>query len=237
MTTNHIEKFWVSATSEHVTRVMNGVTVEARFRDGATERWIEGLHLGGWTKDNRYPWLDESRSGWNLCQVYAPPQWWLGKPDPGEDYRLLGKFPDEAVQGGDFIKNTSGGWTQLANGCNPTQAEGIWYRRRIEQPKPEPKYAVGQRVKIIGPVRGDGPIYNWTKEMDEYIGAVGTVRLKPTQDPEGTFYAVGEIVGWSFREDYLEAFVEPKHYVLQVGDTADTPRRHIKVTEDGIEVT
>ena len=133
---SHIEKFWVPATSEHVTRVMNGVTVEARFRDHESKPWDEGEHLGGWLEGR---WKKAGLGSWNYCQVYDPPQWWLDKPDPGEDYRLLEKFPDEPVQGGDFAYNGSG-WIELKGGCNPTQGERIWYRRKIEQPKPEPKH-------------------------------------------------------------------------------------------------
>ena len=241
MTTNYIEKFWRPATDKDVVDVMNSKEIEARFRDGAADRWIGESSLGGWVKDTCYPWLDESRSGWTYCQVYAPPQWFLDKPKPGEGYRLLGKFPDEALQPGDEAFNLRGGgkWEPSFNvETGYGQNESTWYRRRIEPPKLEPKFKVGQLVKIVGPVCGEGPIYNWTKDMDQFIGVVGTVRLKPTQDPEGIFYAVGDIVGWSFREDYLEAFVEPKHYVLQVGDTVSTPSgRQAIVTELGIEVS
>ena len=234
---SYIEKFWRDATDKDVVDVMNDKEIEARFRDNAVDRWIGKSFLGGWAKHSLHPWLDENRSGWTFCQVYAPDQWWLDKPDPGPEHVLLKKFPDEALQPGDEALGIDGKWRQSYQAkSSGAQVEGIWYRRRIE-PKPEPKYAVGQRVKVIGPVCGEGPIYNWTKEMDEYIGAVGTVRLKPTQDPEGTFYAVGEIVGWSFREDYLEPVVEPepKHYTLQVGDTAEFPNWFtVKALENGI---
>ena len=141
---SYIEKFWRPATDKDVLRVMKGDEVEARFRDEVGERWVGGSRLGGWVKDNRYPWLDESRSGWTHCQVYDPDQWYLDKPEPGEGYRLLGKFPDEPVQGGDFAFDRSMGWIELRGGCNPAQGQGIWYRRRIEQPKPEPKHYVLQ---------------------------------------------------------------------------------------------
>lgn len=141
----YIEKFWRDATAADVSRVMAGETVEARFRYGALERWVEGLLLAGWTKDNRYPWLDESRSGWTFCQVYAPPQWYLDKPEPGEGYRLLAKFPDEALQPGDEAFEASGRWsTSYLVKSFGVQVEGVWYRRRIEQPKPEPKHYVLQ---------------------------------------------------------------------------------------------
>jgi hypothetical protein len=143
MTTKYIEKFWRNATAADVARVMNGETVEARFRDRETEEWTSPQRLIGtkFPHGTKLLWICGAY-GWWFCQVYAPPQWFLNKPEPGEGYRLLGKEPDEPVQGGDFIRG-SGGWIELANGCNPAQVEGIWYRRRIE-PKPEPKHYVLQ---------------------------------------------------------------------------------------------
>lgn len=134
----------------------------------------------------------------------------LEKPDPGENYRLLEKSPVEALKPGDefFVRGTNSWYRSDSAEMGGVQEASAWYRRKIEPVKP--KYAVGQRVKIVGPpAKGVRAIYNWSSEMDQYIGSVGTVRLKPTQDPEGTFYVVGEIVGWSFREDYLEPVVEP----------------------------
>ena len=140
--TKYIEKFWRNATAADVVRAMAGETVVARFRDADFENWLYGKLRGVKALSNgKWLWLTNEEH-WYCCQVYAPHQWWLDKPDPGEDYRLLEKFPDEPVRGGDFKKNTSGRWIELANGCNPAQAEGIWYRRRIESPQPEPKHYV-----------------------------------------------------------------------------------------------
>ena len=139
---SYIEKFWRDATAADVTRVMAGGKVEARFRDHETEEWTSPQRLVGAKfphSNARLLWICGS-CGWWYCQVYAPPQWYLDKPEPGEGYRLLGKFPDEPVQGGDFIRNDDGTWTELCNDCKSDQWEGIWYRRRIEQPKPEPKH-------------------------------------------------------------------------------------------------
>ena len=235
MTTNHIEKFWVPATSDHVARVMAGEVVEARFRDHAKGEW-ESSTLEGWQGHLPYKWIKATGSPYCECQVYSPPQYWLDRPEPGEGYRLLAKFPDEPVRGGDFIRNTSGGWTELANGCNPAQAERIWYRRKIEQPKPEPKYAVGQRVRIIGPK--ERPAANWDRAMDKHIGAVADVVSVSSVVGDKVFYDLRFIEQWAFLGDYLEPVAEPKHYVLQVGDTVSTPSgRQAIVTELGIEVS
>ena len=218
-----VEKFWRDATAADVVDVMNGKEVEARFRDGAKSEWWNS-RLTGWQCQFPYQWIGAAIGAYCECQVYAPDQWYLDKPDPGEGYRLLEKFPDEAKLVTDevYLKDIQH-WQQIGVD-DGKQKEGIWYRRKIE-PKPEPKFAVGQRVKIIGPVCGEGPIYNWTKEMDKYIGVVEFVRSQPQQTFEGVFYQVSNIANWSFREDYLEAVVEPepKHYVLQVGDTAEFP--------------
>ena len=139
---SHIEKFWQDATVSDLVRVMESETVEARFADDGSN-WVLSK-LRGWRSSSRVldNWIDDDGARWDRCQVYAPPQWYLNKPEPGEGFRLLGKFPDEPVQGGDFAFDRSMGWIELRKGCSPTHAEGIWYRRRIEQPKPEPKHYV-----------------------------------------------------------------------------------------------
>ena len=135
---SYIEKFWRDATAADVARVMAGEVVEARFRDCAKHEWKDSI-LKGWQGHLPYKWITATGSPYCECQVYAPDQWWLDKPDPEEGYRLLGKEPDEPVQGGDFFKNTGGRWIELTSGCNPAQVECIWYRRKLE-PKPEPKH-------------------------------------------------------------------------------------------------
>ena len=235
---SYIEKFWRDATAADVARVMAGEEVEARFRDKESQRWQSGFRLGGWMKCKAHPWLDGDASTWTFCQVYDPPQWFIDKPDPGDGYRLLGKFPDEALQVGDEAVTVAGLWhkSEQARICG-RQVEGIWYRRKIEQPKPEPKFTVGQRVRIIGPKARPAPI--WEQAMDCYIGEIGTVKAFDGLS-FGFMHQVDIAVGWNFHQDYLEPAVEPepKHYTLQVGDTISTPSwRQAIVTEHGIEVT
>ena len=237
MMNEYIERFWRDATAADVVRVMNGEVVEARFFD-KTRPDANRSKLFGWINPL---WVDTHGLRWNYCQVYDPPQYWLDKPEPGEGYRLLAKSPDEPVQGGDFAWFEKSGWITLNHGCEPDQQEGYWYRRRIDPPKPEPKYKVGQRVKIIGPpIKGEGPIYNWCVEMDKFIGVVEFVRSQPQQTFEGVFHQVSNIANWSFREDYLEPVVEPEpqHYTLAIGDTVETlSGLRLTVTEHGVEVT
>ena len=142
---SHIEQFWRDATAADVARVMAGETVEARFRDCHSNKW-EFRALAGWYRSSKLDsliWAAIGHMFYRYCQVYAPPQWFLDKPDPGEEYRLLKKFPDEDLQVGDEFARNKRWWPVFLGNPYP-QAEGIWYRRRIEQPKPEPKHYVLQ---------------------------------------------------------------------------------------------
>lgn len=204
----YIEQFWRNATAADVARALAGEVVEARFRDSEIHVWTSVRRLIGAravdVPEIALRWLDRA-SVWRYCQAYAPPQWFLDKPEPGEGYRLLGKFPDEPRQPKDDVF-VDGTW-RTTECCGP-QPETLWYRRRIEQPKPEPKYAVGQRVKIIGGISGP------------YIGELAIIEAMAIE-PTGWFYELRYVEG-SFHEPNLEP-VTPKHYVLQVGDTAEFP--------------
>lgn len=146
MTTIYVEKFWRDATAADVAQVMAGKEVEARFAD-MESAWSNLTKLRGFdTSDGNLYWISSSGSCWRHCQVYSPPQWFLDKPEPGEEFRLLEKFPDEALQVGDeaFDLRGDGKWESSLNSTTGRQhqSEGVWYRRRIEQPKPEPKHYV-----------------------------------------------------------------------------------------------
>jgi len=220
-----IEAFWVNATADDVARVMAGETVEARFRDGEKAQWFVS-ELAGWTA-GMIQWYSTDDDFWVQCQVYREPSWCTERPDPGPGWRLLEKFPDEELKPGDEAWDV---WNDKqwrmpdsANGRLP-QGRDIWYRRRIEPV--EPKFAVGQMVRVVGP-KGK-PARHWAAAMDEHIGTVCAVRFVPPRDYEGMFYKIGEIAEWAFREDYLEPVEpEPKHYVLRVGDSVETPRGHL----------
>jgi hypothetical protein len=66
------------------------------------------------------------------------------KPDPGEGYRILSKDPPEDLQPGDEYEPvaSNGDWVESENAhTNRKQGPRIWYRRKIETPKPpEPEY-------------------------------------------------------------------------------------------------
>ena len=133
-----IEAFWRDATAEDIAKVMRGEKVEARFRDEDAEDWQDCL-LAGWRISRYYPGvflLDMDEITWKQCQVYDPPQWWLDKPDPGEGWRLLEKFPEENVKPGDCFFGVNSIWYEEMHHVT-VQAETIWYRRRIEPNVPE----------------------------------------------------------------------------------------------------
>jgi len=141
--TEKIEAFWSDATSDDVARVMKGETVEARFRDHLQDDWCNRIwNLAGYDSTEENSWIDNTGCPWRYCQVYREPDWYANKPYPGPGCRLLEKFPDEPVMGGDFAYNYDGEWTELRHGCNPTQGATIWYRRRIEPVEPKPQHYV-----------------------------------------------------------------------------------------------
>lgn len=226
--TEYIEKFWRDATAADVARVMAGEEVEARFSDESSAFFNSAIF--GWrsSRHGSCQWRDKDGSHWQFCQVYAPPQWFLDKPEPGEGYRLLEKFPDEPVQGGDFAFDRSMGWIELRSGCNPTQAGGVWYRRRIEQPKPV--FKVGDWVKIAKPSPGVANTrLSWTSPMDEYDGRITQISKFRCGYPQQVL--VTDTTQWHFHVNWLtpaeQPKPEPKHYVLQVGDTVETPSGHL----------
>jgi hypothetical protein len=130
-----IEAFWRDATAGDVARVMAGEKVEARFRDLESAKWAQnGCNLAGWAASQ---WASDSGLPWEYCQVYDPQQWWLDKPDPGEGWKLLEKFPDEPKLATDEAWDCHlREWRQTFTN-DGDQAKAVWYRRRIEPNPPE----------------------------------------------------------------------------------------------------
>lgn len=131
-----IEQFYRDADGADVMRVMDGQTVEARFRDNTDKKWKHGF-LSGWSKIDKsdsLQWAASEGAFWRFCQVYDPPEWYINKPDPGKGCRLLEKFPHEDLQDGDEKWSRSHReWTMSCNaiGGSKEQSEEVWYRRRI----------------------------------------------------------------------------------------------------------
>jgi len=159
-----IEAFWVDATADDVARVMKGETVEARFRDSEVIYWQIG-RLNGWAN---LGFLCELANFWRYCQVYREPSWYTNKPDPGPGYRLLGKSPSEDLRPGDeaWYKRKNKQWAKSDNAnCGLSQADEIWYRRRIEPVEPKQKPTKPEEGSVC-PTKG----------------CFGALKLRPAKD-------------------------------------------------------
>jgi hypothetical protein len=122
------------------------------------------------------------------------------------------------------------------------------FMRKIEQPKSEPvepKFAVGQTVKVVGPKQI--PALEWSSVgMAQYAGTTQTIeRVELLTNPPGTYYHLKGVVNWCFREDYLEP-VEPveskpvliRRRVVEIGDEIKLPNgRVLTFNGEGFEVT
>jgi hypothetical protein len=154
---------------------------------------------------------------------------------------LLEKFPDEPKLATDEAWRLFKTWETTAND-NGVQEEDCWYRRRIEPV--EPKFAVGQTVKVIGPK--EIPALEWSSVgMAQYAGTTQTIeRVELLTNPPGTYYHLKGVVNWCFREDYLEA-VEPEpveapntYHYTNPGDVVHCPNGTVIVIgSKGFEVT
>jgi hypothetical protein len=123
--------------------------------------------LSGWSKIDKsdsLQWVSSEGAFWRYCQVYDPPQWYIDKPDPGEGFRLLEKFPDEELESeDDWFNPESKIWSPSIRACRgERQDEDIWYRRRIEPNSPEIPNESSELVAIAMQIaceefgRGDG---------------------------------------------------------------------------------
>ena len=122
---NYIERYWRDATPEDAIKEPPMV---ARFRIDNDDTWqIETLQ--GIDRATDFPWRGLSGGG-KQCQVYDA-------PDPGEGYRLIDPDKDKP-QVGDEIYERKDRWLNRSHE-RPYEKELV-YRRRIEQPKPEPRY-------------------------------------------------------------------------------------------------
>jgi hypothetical protein len=134
-----IEQFYRDATPDDVAMMLRTNELQdARFRNRDDEGWQRNAKLMGccihW---GRRAWMDEDMTAWKCCQVYDLHEWYKYKPDPGEGYRLLEKFPPEPKLKTDESWFPFGSYWQVVKNDNGVQAETIWYRRRIETKPPQ----------------------------------------------------------------------------------------------------
>jgi len=213
-----IEAFWENATSEDVAEIANTrKSIVARVRDEENEGWVD-CPLVGWKLSKHLPghrWIDADAAMWNHCQVYREPSYWTNKPDPGPEWRLLGKFPDEPVAVGDeFFRDYE--WHPSCLEIGDPQTNGIWYRRRIEPVEAKPVLTGSMRDSFENEMLKR---YGWKADQLRTQG-------------DGRYFDLGI-------EQYWQAFQagakyqsgqvvepEPQHYILRVGDSVETPRGH-----------
>ncbi len=135
-----IEQFWRSATADDVARVVNGEKIAMRYRESEDDKWsTEKLFLAGYDASDTdgYNWLSNKGDMLSCCQVYDPPAWFVNKPDPGEGFRMLEKFPPESkLPTDEYWSNVCSQWLQIGGSdatpqADRLQVENVWYRRRI----------------------------------------------------------------------------------------------------------
>ncbi len=240
-----IEQFWRDATADDVARVMSGEVIEARFRRNEADCWVASgvdgcsLNLAGWYKD---AWLDHEYDAWVQCQVYDPPEWFVNKPDPGEGYRLLEKFPvEDKLATDEQWSNFCGKWMHQSSGrhvdprIDKLQVDKVWYRRRIANNPEIPDSSNssetphGSRSRDIIPSdwrllgkdedRLASDLY-WSQGCNEWL-LIGDDRVEYANDKTGKWHAIRRM------EDFV--LVEGFMYTLPSGKV-------IRITAKGFEV-
>jgi hypothetical protein len=222
-----IEQFYRDATADDVARVMKGEAVWARFRDDDTGPWYP-RNLAGWS-DSAF--CCDSGSAWIKCQVYDPPEILKNKPDPGEGWRLLEKFPPEELQEGDeawgnYQDNEWGKSDYAERGCRH-QSGKLWYRRRIEKNNPASSDSCRSRDNIPSGWRVLGKdeerlasdLY-WSQSCKEWL-LIGDDRVEYANDKTGKWHAIRRM------EDFI--LVEGFTYTLP-------SRKAIRITAKGFEL-
>jgi len=129
-------------------------------------------------------------------------------PDPGEGYRLLSKNPPEDLQPGDEYQLAAGHWDESGRArTNRHQNEILWYRRKIEPPKPAWEPKVGDWVRVTRPKTpevSDDTL--WLADMDRFDGAV----MQVEQFGESYQSAVVILAGYAFKVDWLAPAEAPE---------------------------
>jgi hypothetical protein len=237
-----IEQFWQDATADDVAEIANNRNpISARLRDSGEDGWEEGLLAGCKLRRSDVAWIDADGASWKQCQVYREPSWYANKPEPGPGYRLLEKLPDEPKLATDEAWDCHSKEWRRTFANDGDQVKTVWYRRRSEPV--EPKFAVGQTVKVVGPKATDAK--HWDSEMARHVGTLQTIKyIEGFANPPEIFYGVYGIDSRKFREDYLEP-VEPEpveapntYHYTNPGDVVHCPNGTVIVIgSKGFEVT
>jgi hypothetical protein len=212
--------------------VMRGETVEARFKS-VNNDWLTACpregYLAGWSSyDKIFPFIDDNGDHYQFCQVYDPPEWFVNKPDPGEGWRLLGKFPHEAKLGTDEAWAYHADCWQVVQNDNGVQEKTTWYRRRIannpassDSSRSRDTIPSGWRLLGKDEERLASDAY-WSLVCKEWI-VIGDDRVKYANELD-KWHAIRQV---DHQADY--ALLAGFSYPLPNGQT-------IRVTEKGLEV-
>lgn len=122
----YIERYWRDATPQDA---IKEPPMLARFRNDHDKDWaIDKLIY--WDR-SEVPWNRDDGCCYECCQVYDA-------PDPGEGWRLIDTAKEEWQQGDEIYERSTGTWrTRLTRFQDWALSIN---RRRIEQPKPAPRY-------------------------------------------------------------------------------------------------
>lgn len=126
---NYIERYWRDATPEDAIKEPPMV---ARFRDDNGGEWKWNGRLLGIIRSvvSGCLWCAKN-TAFRYCQVYDA-------PDPGEGWRLIDVDIETPMIGDEIYYREEKDWL-IRQHDKPYDKE-LTYRRRIEQPKPEPRY-------------------------------------------------------------------------------------------------
>ena len=131
---NYIERYWRDAKPEDAIKEPPMV---ARFRDDDGESIERNFRLLGWSRFDRRNsgclWYSDGVGCYRHCQVYDA-------PDPGEGWRLIDIENECPQECDEFREDWQKHWQSRGEFSDTYFAPKTHYRRRIEQPKPEPKY-------------------------------------------------------------------------------------------------
>lgn len=161
-----IECYWRDATPADAIKEPPMV---ARFRDRGKVKWTEvPLRLMGLCRASCV-WSDTDGYTFHYCQVYDA-------PDPGEGWRLIDPEKESPEEGDEFFEH--GYWKTRRAKTDPF-AKTFYYRRRIEQPKPQyVPFAWEDREQLRG---------RWIKEGDNVEIQVTAFHC----NSKGVFYSEG----------------------------------------------
>jgi len=184
--TNYIERYWRDAKPADAIKEPPMV---ARFRYEDAEDWEYDL-LVGWDRTDQCHWRSEL-DAFEHCQVYDA-------PDPGEGWRLIDPEKESPEEGDEFFEH--GYWKTRRAKTDPF-AKTFYYRRRIEQPKPQyVPFAWEDREQLRGRwvCCVDAPQKEWAINS-VYIGGGGELRANGVPADlllkQWTFLDTGEPVG------------------------------------------